>query len=146
MGWRYFSCLTFINWRRVLAPAFLLLAAFALPVAASDHPLGRLFYSPEQRAALERQRGNKQARQDDIRPSAVTVDGVVRRSDGRATVWINGIPYNERAGTAKPDPSLHGKVRLSGADGEVTLTVGENVSRAAPSPTGDAASNEKAAR
>jgi hypothetical protein len=62
----------------------------AAPVAAQE--LGRLFFSPEQRAALDARRA---ARLPD-KPSTVAespttrVDGFVARSSGRSTVWIDG--------------------------------------------------------
>ena len=64
--------------------------------------LGRLFYTPEQRAALEEARrrniraeeqaaeASKKPRPDG--PRTVTLNGVVRRSDGESVIWVNGKP------------------------------------------------------
>jgi hypothetical protein len=73
-----------------------LIAALLAPgpaLAADD--LGMLFHSAEERARLDSLR-----RGDAIvaaKPAGATaakpeVTGYVRRSDGRATVWINGVP------------------------------------------------------
>jgi hypothetical protein len=83
----------------------LLLMAFgAAPAAADDATLGRLFFTPAERNALE------EARRKNIRAEAqaveaaskpkpppvrsVAVTGVVRRSDGETTVWVNGKPVD----------------------------------------------------
>ncbi|MEW5942833.1 MAG: hypothetical protein AB1710_03145 [Pseudomonadota bacterium] len=61
----------------------------------SAEPLGRLFFTPAQRATLDLAR--QQARsvrvvdEDDASPPAagLTLNGVIVRSDGQATVWVN---------------------------------------------------------
>ena len=102
-------------------PAFLLLAAlFAGAPAASAQELGRLFFTPEQRRALDARR---KARVPD-RPTAPTaasptmrLDGYVKRSGGRSTVWVNG----ETADDSRPP--------AGGSDARVGVTVGESRSR-----------------
>lgn len=65
---------------------------------------GRLFYTPQQRAQLQDARRRNQTV---IRPAATTVpapvsfDGLVLRSDGATTHWING-----RARRGAPPASL----------------------------------------
>ena len=82
----------------------LLLALVSLmsTAALADDGLGKLFFSPAQRAALDAGKqinqpgsADKQARKPDTPPS-VTLNGVVVRSDGERTVWINGKPYQQR--------------------------------------------------
>src|SRR5262249_17199360 len=72
---------------RALALLVLALAA----AAAHPEELGRLFCTPEQRAALDARRS---ARLPDNPVSAARpvtrVDGFVKRSAGPSTVWING--------------------------------------------------------
>jgi hypothetical protein len=74
--------------------------------------LGRLFLTPEQRAQLDIVRARRDPRvpvATDAEPVAaapaapvpqgpdtVTYNGVVRRSDGKSTVWINGKAVDER--------------------------------------------------
>lgn len=77
------------------------------PVLAADS-LGRLFHTPEQRAQMDLARVKRDQRlpvSSETEPAAapiaqgpdvVTYSGVVRRSDGKSTVWINGKPVNER--------------------------------------------------
>jgi len=97
------------------------LAGTAVPGGAQE--LGRLFFTPEQRAALDARR---KARIPD-KPAAVVVespttrlDGYVRRSAGRSTVWVNGEPTPE--GT-QPEGL---RLRPSAADpGRFSVTVGE---------------------
>ena len=90
---------------------------------AQAQELGRLFLTPEQRAALEARR---KARMPD-KPAAVAtefpltrVDGSVRRPAGKSTVWLNGeaIPEGSQPDGARLMPPRSGK-------GEVSLTVGE---------------------
>ncbi len=59
---------------------------------------GRLFYNAEQRAGLEHARLNRiterEASLPSTRPETITFDGVVLRSDGHNTRWINGHPVS----------------------------------------------------
>jgi hypothetical protein len=84
--------------------------------AAQDAP-GRLFYTPEQRAQLEaaRARNVTQVRQagSEDGPPAVRFDGLVIRSDGAGTRWVNGRPQVGTSGVADLKP---GQIR---ADGKV---------------------------
>lgn len=68
----------------------LLLASPAASVAVDD--LGVLFHSAEERARLDRLRRGE-ATETVAGPVAAKpeVTGFVRRSDGRSTVWINGV-------------------------------------------------------
>ena len=74
--------------RLVLSLMLALAPAFA---AGADLP-GRLFFTPQQRAALDQARQHK-IPASPAKPPAfsgrVTFDGFVRSSDGRSTVWIN---------------------------------------------------------
>lgn len=53
--------------------------------------LGRLFLTPEERAALERRRWHTRNPNDD----GTRLDGIVLRSSGKTTVWINQRPHTE---------------------------------------------------
>ena len=79
--------------------ALLALLLAAAPAMAQE--LGRLFFTPEQRAALDARR---KARVPD-KPSATVVaspttrvDGFVQRSGGPSTVWVNGEALPEGSG------------------------------------------------
>ncbi len=102
----------------------LAIALVVLLAAPSVHaqPFGRLFFTPEQREALDARR---KARVPD-RPVAATVvapttriDGYVKRSAGPSTVWINGESQTESA----PDAPRIDSPR--GASGSVSISVGE---------------------
>ena len=104
-----------------LAPLALLLAlSLAGPAAAQE--LGRLFFTPEQRTALDARRA---ARLPD-KPAATAespttrVDGYVKRSSGKSTVWVDG--------EALPDGLQTEGLRVQrGSDPtRVTVTVGED--------------------
>jgi hypothetical protein len=102
---------------------------------AAGEPLGRLFLTPERRVALERQRQlNIQAAQT-LEGSSVTLDGVVVRSSGRNTVWVNQHPQTEHAlGTGVTTSIAPGNpARAIVAPGDETpasLKVGESINRA----------------
>jgi hypothetical protein len=77
--------------------------AAGLSAQAADPPYGRLFYTPQQRAALEDARRRniraeelaaEAAKQRDKPPvpRKVLVSGVVQRSDGTSVAWVNGKP------------------------------------------------------
>ena len=76
------------------------LAILASPTrpASAEEGLGRLFFTPEYRQTLDRQR---QLAPHDKRGLAesttLTIDGVVTRDSGKRTVWINGMPQNDDA-------------------------------------------------
>jgi|GEM_PF-1156612 len=81
---------------RVFFAIISLLAVMQL-AQATDH-FDRVFYTPEQRAELDKLRARRavasQVRNEPI-PEIVTFNGIVRRSDGKATVWVNGEPLSQ---------------------------------------------------
>jgi hypothetical protein len=88
----------------------------------SAQELGRLFFTPEQRQALDARR---RARLPD-RPSTPVVaspttrlDGYVTRDKGKSTVWVNGEALPESAPEA---PRI-------GGSGRVTVNVGDGGAR-----------------
>jgi len=105
--------------------AFLLVILIAAPAAQSQE-VGRLFFTPDQRANLDQRR---KARVPD-KPAAATVvspvtrvDGYVKRSAGPPTVWINGESVPENAPEA---PRIDGGRDPSGS---VSISVGESGKR-----------------
>jgi hypothetical protein len=99
--------------------AIALVLALSAPAAAIE--LGTLFHTPEERARLDRLRrgeplGTAQPAHAGA-PPALT--GYVQRSDGRTTVWIDGIPVNVAAPRA---PRLEPKsVRAYSEDPDVKV-------------------------
>ena len=76
---------------------------------ASAEISGRLFFTPEQRAMLDnaRRQNIQQATEEQAATSGgMAFNGVVQRSDGRTTVWVNSRPVSgadtaNRLGSAK---------------------------------------------
>jgi hypothetical protein len=104
---------------------FLLACAVAAPSLQAQE-LGRLFFTPEQRASLDARR---KARVPD-KPNAPTVvspttrlDGYVKRNEGPSTVWVNGDPLLE---TSPEAPRIGANSR---DDGRVSVPVGESGAR-----------------
>jgi hypothetical protein len=113
--------------------ALLLLALTLASAAAQAEELGRLFFTPEQRAALDARR---RARIPDSPGSIVAtpvtrVDGFVKRSAGPSTIWINGEWTTESAPEApriaEPAPAV--SVSVGEAGGRVRLKPGETLDR-----------------
>jgi len=82
----------------------LVLACVQSPAWAQTEPLGRLFFTPQQRAALDRQRQTNPnfLANTTEEESSLTINGEVRRSNGRSTRWINGkAQWKSSAPTAR---------------------------------------------
>ena len=90
-----------------------LLAGSALTARAQSPQLGRLFLSPEQRAQIDAQRYGPPPADPALAPPPpppppappVELNGVVLRSSGRSTVWLNQEAQNEphnRLASGKP--------------------------------------------
>jgi hypothetical protein len=109
--------------------AALLLAGMLLAPCAQAQEIGRLFFTPEQRAALDARR---RARVPD-RPAAAPIvvspttrlDGYVRRSQGPSTVWVNGTTVDE----ASPGSDARVSVPLGDGGARVRLKPGETLDR-----------------
>lgn len=119
-----------------LMPALLGLAVIT-PACAADVPeLGRLFFTPERRATLERQRQFSVQEGQTLQGSSMSLDGVVYRSGGKSTVWINRQAQTEnessRTGVdAVVAPDAPGSAILSpGEEAPTRLKVGEAINRA----------------
>ena len=123
--------------KRALGPLLLLIIIAAAPEAHAQS-LGRLFLTPAQRAALDVRRASRVP----DKPMAVVVesptarvDGQVVRTDGRSTVWVNGLPVREGAQSEglriAPGPGAAASVTLNVGEGSrrVELLVGESMNR-----------------
>ncbi|MDP1609805.1 MAG: hypothetical protein Q8M11_02005 [Sulfuritalea sp.] len=111
----------------------LALLATAHPATAQE--LGRLFFTPERRAAMERQRTYNIQEAQTLQGTTMSLDGVVHRSSGKTTVWINRAPQTEsdamRTGvSAVTSPKAPGSALLSpGDEAPSRLNVGETINR-----------------
>lgn len=97
--------------RLAAALALLWLGAAAAP-ALAQVTLGRLFATPAERQAMEANRGQTQAPPPDAQgqppmvpadgqqaaapaaPETLVMNGVLRSSSGRSTVWLNDVPQS----------------------------------------------------
>jgi hypothetical protein len=116
--------------KRALPLVALLALAPALPRAMAADDLGRLFFTPEQRKALDARR---KARVPDkpaaaIASPTVRLDGYVKRSGGKSTVWVNGEAVES---PARLPESSEAPVTVSTGDGTraARLKPGETLDR-----------------
>ncbi|MDX9994316.1 MAG: hypothetical protein RBS28_03255 [Rhodocyclaceae bacterium] len=122
----------------------LLLASSA---AAQTPPLGRLFLTPDARAHLERQRQLDIKETRNLEGGTMRLDGVVVRSSGKSTVWVNNQPQNERENTtgvtAATSTRQPGRARLTtGDEAPADLKVGVTLNRATRETEGGLAGGE----
>lgn len=127
----------------LLTSLALLLAAQppASAAAADDGGLGRLFFTPERRQSLDRQRQLNVHDSPASEDATLTINGVVVRSSGKRTAWINGVAQNENDSAAgiSVTPKRRDPGRISVRPGETAATearVGETINR----NSGDASS------
>lgn len=112
--------------RRVLAG----MALLAFTGFCTAQELGRLFFTPDQRDALDARR---RARVPDQPAAPVAAspttrfDGYVQRSGGRSTVFVNGEPVPEGSAEAP-------RIDTGRGDGRVPINVGEGGARRALKP------------
>lgn len=123
----------------LLAPTLMLSAgsvsgqAATGPEAKAPGALGRLFFTPERRLALERIRLTNVRETETVEGATLSLDGVVVRDGGKSTVWINGRPqYQRDAASSGVATRLSGRkpgsaVITAGEDTPRTLSVGETV-------------------
>ena len=113
----------------------LTLIAAQCPPAQAEGELGRLFFTPERRQALDRQRQfNIEEKQEVPEDPTLTINGVVMRSSGKRTVWINGAAQNDNEMPSGveviPSRKSPGKVIVQSGDSVIgDAKVGENVNR-----------------
>jgi beta-glucosidase-like glycosyl hydrolase len=109
--------------------------------------LGRLFMTPEWRASLERQRQFNIREARSLEGGAMRLDGVVLRSSGKATVWVNNRPQTESSRDTgvlvAPSQGKHGRATLiTGEETPANLAVGETINRATRETAGGLAGGE----
>ena len=110
-----------------------IIAGWIIPSAGMGAELlGRLFFTPAQRNVLDTGKdAGKPTRVAPV-PQKVQLNGVVIRSDGGSTVWINGretrgkAVSGVRASTSASDPTS-AQLRVRGAKKPVRLRVGQRL-------------------
>ena len=107
------------------------LCAFTLTAATSINAeeLGRLFFTPQQRAMLER---GQQPDADNPAGSieSLTVSGIVQKDGGERTVWINGVPQIAGKSDSLSPESV--PVAVPGQAQPVKIKVGQKVQLSNP--------------
>lgn len=112
------------------APLIALLAG-AQPCGAEE--LGRLFFTPAERAKLDQ--GSLKKGASGYSSRVLTVDGIVQKHGGGRTVWINGIPQPAGMSDERSPESL--PVAVPGQKQPVKVKVGEKVLISPPTGTGE---------
>jgi hypothetical protein len=101
----------------------------------AEEALGRLFFTPEKRELLDRQRALNMLESEVIAEDPqIVVNGQVRRSSGKRTTWINGQAQDDtqtRTGViAHPAAQGHERVIIeSGDDPKVQVQIGQTLNR-----------------
>ena len=116
-----------------------LLAGLLVTGNAGAQELGRLFFTPEQRAALDARRKARVPDKPAATPQAESpitrINGTVQRAGGRSTVWVNGeaIPEGSQPGGPQiaPRAGNPGQVSIPAGEGpqRYDLRVGESLDR-----------------
>jgi len=86
-------------------------------------PLGRLFFTPEQRAQMEYSKS--QGNDSGSSARALTVNGIVQKHGGKRTAWINGVP--QQAGNSDEHAPDSLPVAVPGISKPVKVKVGQKV-------------------
>lgn len=115
----------------------LLLAAPPPNAQETQEPIGRLFFHPEHRQNLDLQRQNniKEIQVTPVEPM-LTINGIVTRSNGKRTVWVNGTTQNEQETQSGVTITPDGKIIVRVAESPAGhAKIGDTVNRT----TGEAA-------
>jgi hypothetical protein len=123
------------------------LHALATHAAEPTPQLGRLFMTPEWRANLERQRQFNIQETRNLEGGTMRLDGVVVRSSGKSTAWVNNRPQEENSldsgvavVTSRRQP---GRATLTtGTEPPADLPVGVTLNRATRETAGGLADGE----
>lgn len=127
---------------------FLSIALLSATAAAQQPaPLGRLFMTPEWRANLDRQRQLDIKETRNLEGGTMRLDGVVARSSGKSTVWVNSRPQSESERdtgvAAVVTPRQPGRATLTaGGEPPADLKVGVTINRATRETEGGLAGGE----
>jgi len=116
---------------KILAVFLLLLPSIGM---AAEQTMGRLFFTPGQRARMDVARQQERSvrfdveQQDDASPPTnVTLNGVVTRSDGKTTVWINNRIQTDASQTATVGKRGEIRIITPEAGRSVPLQVGQSI-------------------
>lgn len=106
---------------RHLLSALLLILFTATPTQADS--LGRLFFTPQQRAQLEQE--CNATTESEPPTSTLTVNGIVQKKGGARTAWINGVAQN--AGNCDEHNAEMLPVSVPGKSQPLKVKVGQKI-------------------
>lgn len=122
---------------RMMLIGFFILLPFP---GMAEQAMGRLFFTPEQRARMDVARQQERSIKFEVEqeesappPSSLTLNGVITRSDGKTTLWINNrIQGDEETGRDVAVPGRGksaGQVSVTTPDAKraVQLKVGQSI-------------------
>ena len=101
----------------------LIAIGLTIPMFTGAEELGRLFYTPEQRAQLDY--NYAQGADSTNNSSTLMLNGIVQKHGGKRTVWVNGVP--QQAGSSDDKTPESQSVQVPGTAGTVKLKVGQRV-------------------
>jgi len=101
----------------------LLAIGLATSTLAGAAQLGRIFFTPEQRAQLDY--SYAQGADSSNNSRVLILNGIVQQHGGKRTVWINGVP--QPAGSSNDKTPESQTVQLPGKTSTVKLKVGQHV-------------------
>lgn len=131
---------------RHILPALAIVAATASAqpeVVTPPATLGRLFFTPEARAQLDRQRQFNPQEAHAQETGTLRLDGVVIRSTGNTTVWVNQQDARETGIVTRTSPRTPGQATLvTGNEAPADIKVGVTLDRATRDTSGGLASGE----
>jgi hypothetical protein len=112
----------------------MIIAAF-IPNWVGAESLGRLFFTPEQRVILDNARKQKievKVEEEATVPQLITLNGMVKRSDGASTIWVNQkavTGQHSASGLTVVNTGNQGNVvlQLPQSTDTVKLKVGQNL-------------------
>jgi len=120
--------------------ALALLSLLAAGEVRAAEPVGRLFFTPEQRAQMDAARAQRSRAtlsaeiEQEAAPAVeiLTYHGIVRRSDGKDTVWINDRAIDDgketgRLPPARPRPDGSIVLELPQGERKINLKVGQSI-------------------
>lgn len=119
----------YFPWRWHIFAAFLLLLASP---ATQSAELGRLFFTQDERAQLER-RHVLTADEAGNETRTLTVNGMIQRDGGKRVIWING--EQQAAGSADSRTSASVPVILPGKTESVKVKIGQRLMLDQPAPS-----------
>lgn len=110
---------------------FFIATSLVATATANSAELGRLFYTPQERAQLESQQASG-ATVEGVKRNFIVVNGVIQKQGGNRIVWLNGeaqTPVRSNNNPASIDVAVPGKSK------HVQVKVGQRLMLDTPAPS-----------